>query len=287
MRSIPQAFQDKLGSGATTLCWCWKIIRKDGVVRGFTEHDSDLYFDNLLWSAGAGLNPGVIESAIGFAANTGMAAGALTQSGITADDIDRGKYDQAKIEIWRVDWLDTAQRVGIWSGEIGDITRKEHAFEAEIAGPARKLGRSFGRVFSKRCDAELGDSRCTKDISTAAFTFQANVLQVLDETQFSVASLNAPKNDWFSAGTITWVDGQNAGLTARISQYFQSGAEDVFTLGALPVKPIAIGDAMSIVAGCNKSLNHCTGKFANVLHFRGCPFMPGNDSLIAGPVQSR
>ncbi|MDQ7018069.1 MAG: DUF2163 domain-containing protein [Robiginitomaculum sp.] len=285
MRNIPQAFQDKLDSGATTLCWCWKIIRKDGVVLGFTEHDCDLYFDNLLWSAGAGLNPGVIESAIGFAANTGMAAGALTQSGISADDIDRGKYDQAKIEIWRVDWLDTAQRVGIWSGEIGDITRKEHAFEAEITGPARKLSRSFGRVFSKRCDAELGDSRCTKDIST--FTFQANVLQVLDEAQFSVASLNAPQNDWFSAGTITWIDGQNAGQTARISQYFQNGAEDVFTLAALPVKPIAVGDAMSVVAGCNKSLAHCSGKFANVLHFRGCPFMPGNDSLIAGPVQSR
>ncbi len=287
MRNIPQAFQDKLDSGATTLCWCWKIIRKDGVVLGFTEHDGDLYFDNLLWSAGTGLNPGVIESAIGFAANTGLATGVLTQSGISADDIDRGKYDQAKIEIWRVDWLDTAQRVGIWSGEIGDITRKEHAFEAEIAGPVRKLSRSFGRVFSKRCDAELGDSRCTKDISTAAFTFQANILQVLDEAQFSVASLNVPQNDWFTAGAITWIDGQNAGQTARISQYFQNGAEDVFTLAALPVKPIAIGDAISVVAGCNKSLDHCSGKFANALHFRGCPFMPGNDSLIAGPVQSR
>jgi len=142
-------------------------------------------------------------------------------------------------------------------------------------------------VFSKRCDAELGDSRCTKDISTAASTFQANVLQVLDEAQFSVVSLNAPQNDWFSAGTITWIDGQNAGLTARISQYFQNGAEDVFTLAALPIKPIAVGDVMSIAAGCNKSLDHCTMKFSNVLHFRGCPFMPGNDSLIAGPVQSR
>ncbi|PHS29589.1 MAG: beta tubulin [Robiginitomaculum sp.] len=287
MRSIPQAFQASLDSGATTLCWCWKIIRNDGVVLGFTEHDSDLYFDNLLWSAGVGLNPGIIESAIGFASNTGMATGALTQSGISADDIDRGKYDQAKIEIWRVDWQNTAQRVGIWSGEIGDITRKEHAFEAEITGQARKLNRTFGRVFSKQCDAELGDNHCTKDISSASFTFQANVSQILNVTQFSVASLNAPENDWFSAGTITWIDGQNAGQTARISQYFQSGAEDVFTLAALPVKPIAVGDAMSVAAGCNKSLDHCSGKFSNVLHFRGCPFMPGNDSLIAGPVPSR
>ncbi|PHS27667.1 MAG: beta tubulin [Robiginitomaculum sp.] len=285
MRVIPQAFQDELDSGASTLCWCWKIIRKDGVILGFTEHDSDLIFDGLTWSAGAGLIPGAIESAIGFAADTTMAAGALLQSGLSADDIDRGVYNQAAIEIWRVDWQETALRIGIWSGEIGDIKRGEHDFEAEIAGPARKLNRTFGRVFSKRCDAELADKRCTKDVSSAPFLRTALVTAISGQTQFSVAPLNAPETDWFADGTLKWLSGQNVGQRHRIAQYYQEIGEDTFTLEGAPLKPVAIGDDLEIIAGCNKSVDHCVGKFSNILNFRGCPFMPGNDALIAGPAQ--
>ncbi len=285
MRTIPQGLQDNLDSGATTLCWCWKIIRNDGVVFGFTEHDENLQFDNLLWVASAGLNPGVLESATGFTPDTGLATGALTLSGISADDIDKGKYDQAAIEIWRVDWQDTALRVGIWSGEIGDITRTEHGFEAEIAGPARRLGRNFGRVFSKLCDAELGDTRCTKDVSAVPFLRATTITRLVGSAQFAVLALNAPDTDWFSEGTVQWVDGENVGQTHRISQYFQDGAEDVFTLAELPVRPIAVGDAISVVSGCNKSIDHCVDRFSNILNFRGCPFMPGNDSIIAGPTE--
>ncbi len=287
MRAIPQGLQDKLDGGATTLCWCWKIIRNDGVVLGFTEHDSDLQFDNLVWSASAGLNPGVIENAVGFTSDSGLASGALTLSGISADDIDLGKYNQAEIEVWRVDWQDTTLRVGIWSGEIGDITRTEHGFEAEIAGSARKLGRSFGRVFSKLCDAELGDARCTKDVSASPFSRSTNVTRLVGSAQFAVASLNTAQPDWFSEGIVQWIDGQNVGQSQRISQYFQNGVEDVFTLAELPVRPIVIGDAMTVVSGCNKSIDHCIDKFSNILNFRGCPFMPGNDSIIAGPTETQ
>jgi uncharacterized phage protein (TIGR02218 family) len=287
MRAIPQTFQDQLDSGATTFCWCWKIIRSDGVILGFTEHDSDLQFDGIVWRSGASLMPGVIETAIGFSPNAGVARGALLQSGISADDIDRGKYKQAAIEIWRVNWQDTTLRVGVWSGEIGEVTRKEHAFEAEIAGPARKLNRSFGRVFSKLCDAELGDQRCTKDVSSSPFLVQSSIIQVLDVAQFSVAAFTTLEPDWFSAGTVSWINGANAGQTLRIAQYFHNGSEDVFTLAAIPAKPMAPGDAVSLLAGCNKSLDHCELKFSNTLNFQGCPFMPGNDAIIAGPVPTQ
>ncbi len=287
MRIIPQAFQDNLDGGATTLCWCWKIIRKDGVTLGFTEHDVDLSFDNLVWSAGAGLTPGVIESAIGFSSDTSVAGGALVQSGISAVDIDTGKYDQAEIEIWRVDWRDPSLRVGIWSGEVGEITRREHDFEAEIAGPARKLNRTFGRVFSKRCDAELGDARCTKDVTASPFIRQSSVVQVIGAAQFSVAALNAPESDWFADGVVIWQSGKNTQTQQRISQYFLNGMEDVFTLSELPAKPIAAGDTLSLLVGCNKSPEHCSARFSNIVNFQGCPFMPGNDAIIAGPFSAQ
>ncbi len=39
MRTIPSALQAKLDSGVTTLCRCWIVTRRDGVVLGFTDHD--------------------------------------------------------------------------------------------------------------------------------------------------------------------------------------------------------------------------------------------------------
>ncbi len=285
MRPIPQALQDELDSGATTLCWCWRIIRQDGVMLGFTEHDADLVFDGLTWKASVGLRPGVIENAVGYATDTSQASGALNAFGVSRDDIDAGKYDQAVVEIWRVDWRNPALRVGVWSGEIGAITRTEHAFEAEISGPARKLRRSFGRVFSKRCDAELGDARCTRDVSAAPFARQAVITRLAGAAQFAVAALAPPDADWFCGGTVLWQSGANAGLSARIAQYVNAGAEDVFTLAQMPARALAVGDSLLATAGCDKSLDTCSGKFANALNFRGCPFMPGNDSLIAGAVK--
>ena len=36
----PSALQTKLDSGVTTLCRCWNLTRRDGVVLGFTDHDA-------------------------------------------------------------------------------------------------------------------------------------------------------------------------------------------------------------------------------------------------------
>jgi len=44
MRILSNQFQAHLGSDVTTLCHCWKIIRKDGFIIGFTDHDQDLLF---------------------------------------------------------------------------------------------------------------------------------------------------------------------------------------------------------------------------------------------------
>lgn len=45
MKTLDPALQDHLDGGATTLAWCWKVTRRDGMVLGFTEHDRALNFD--------------------------------------------------------------------------------------------------------------------------------------------------------------------------------------------------------------------------------------------------
>ncbi|MEL7414414.1 MAG: DUF2163 domain-containing protein, partial [Pseudomonadota bacterium] len=37
MRSLDPEFAEKLAGGATKLCRCWQVVRRDGVVMGFTD----------------------------------------------------------------------------------------------------------------------------------------------------------------------------------------------------------------------------------------------------------
>jgi uncharacterized phage protein (TIGR02218 family) len=46
------------------------------------------------------------------------------------------------------------------------------------------------------------------------------------------------------------------------------------------VRPLAVGDAFVIRAGCDKRLETCRAKFANVANFRGFAHIPGQDAVI-------
>jgi uncharacterized phage protein (TIGR02218 family) len=50
---------------------------------------------------------------------------------------------------------------------------------------------------------------------------------------------------------------------------------------------IAPGDAATLTAGCDKQLGTCKAKFANVVNFRGFPYMPGNDAVLATPTATQ
>jgi hypothetical protein len=44
MKTLSPALQAHLDDGTTTLSWCWRISRADGVALGFTDHDRALSF---------------------------------------------------------------------------------------------------------------------------------------------------------------------------------------------------------------------------------------------------
>ena len=49
---------------------------------------------------------------------------------------------------------------------------------------------------------------------------------------------------------------------------------------ATPSQP---GDLFRIHPGCDKRLDTCIDRFANVLNFRGEPYIPGQDLLMSYP----
>ena len=163
MRNLSVDLKAHLENSATTLCWLWRITRADGTVLGFTDHDRNLEVDGIHYEGSSGLTPSEVDKRLGFSIDNGAVQGALSSEQISADDINSGLYENAKIDAYRVNWEDPSQSVHMSTGRLGSIRQKGEAFEAEWTGESVLLGRSVGRVFSKICDAEFEDARCGLD----------------------------------------------------------------------------------------------------------------------------
>jgi uncharacterized phage protein (TIGR02218 family) len=64
-----------------------------------------------------------VRSGSDLAVDTQDAQGVLTSDRITETDILDGRWDNASVEVWRVNWRATGQRVLMRRGAIGQIRR--------------------------------------------------------------------------------------------------------------------------------------------------------------------
>ncbi len=160
MRAFNPSLKAYLAGEVTTQCSVWRLTLRDQTQFGFTDHDTDLVIEGLVYKAQSGFDGGVHDARLGFSSDSGVVQGVLTSAQITANDISNGVYDSARIDHFRVTWMEVSQCVPINTGRLGVIRRKGDAFEAEWIGLGSRLDASTGRVFSSLCDAEFGDGRC-------------------------------------------------------------------------------------------------------------------------------
>ncbi|MGE0741063.1 MAG: DUF2163 domain-containing protein [Hyphomonadaceae bacterium] len=280
MRSIPTELAARLAGGVTTLAYVWRITRRDEAVFAFTDHDRPLTFDELTCEPMAGLRTGAIEKSAGLEVDSASLSGALSSDAISEADLARGLWDGARVDLYRVDWTDAALRLHLFAGRIGEVRRSASAFEAELRGLQAALNVPVGRVFSRFCDADLGDARCGANVETSAFRGEGVVTEIVSGATFRASGLEAFADAWFTRGRLQWIDGGESEVAAH-----RVGAEGaVIELIDAPAGALVEGAAFVVYAGCDKRIETCRAKFANTLNFRGFPHMPGNDALQAGPI---
>ncbi len=172
MRTIPSALQAKLDSGVTTLCRCWIVTRRDGVVQGFTDHDEDV----VLWVSDPSPAAPAPDSRAPRRARSSASrcrawssSGALSDDALTEADLAAGRYDAAAIEVHLVDWSEPSLRVLLNKGVLGEVRREGAAFTAELRSLAHRLAEDTGRLYTATCAADLGDARCTVDLGGGDF----------------------------------------------------------------------------------------------------------------------
>ena len=283
MRVLPAGLQEHLDSGATTLCWCWRVLRADGVTLGFTDHDHDLVFNGATFEAATGFAASDVESTVGLGVDNLDVESVLRSGTLNEDDLAAGLFDGAEVEIFRVNWQDTSQRALIRTGQLGEVTRGRHSFRAEIRGLAHELQQPKGRLYQFGCDVDLGDARCTVDLELAAFKSAGSVTQSDGARVLSVSGLDSFESDWFTRGLLTWTSGANTSLKMEVKLHTKAVGAVTIELWQLMSQPIAVGDAFSVTAGCDKQFSTCRDKFNNAVNFRGFPHIPGNDFAVSYP----
>lgn len=280
MKALPPAFQAHLDDGTTTLAWCWRITRADGVSFGFTDHDRVLSFDGTEFEPESGLTASEVRSGSDLSVDAQDAQGVLSSDRITETDIIGGRWDNATVEVWRVNWNAPGQRVLMRRGAIGQIRRGRLAFVAEVRSLAHVLGQTVGRTFQASCDATLGDGRCGVNLEAAAFEGTGAVIDVLRDRAFTASGLGGFTSGWFTFGTLDWTSSANTGRRTEVLGHDMTDGVAVLTLLEAPVRSIAGGDTFIVRAGCDKRIATCGAKFANVASFRGFPHIPGQDAVL-------
>ena len=277
MRAIPAALQAHLDTGTTTMCWCWRLTRKDGLRLGFTDHDRDLAFDGTTFEAAAGFTASEIKETIGLSVDNLEVTGALSSERLDEADLAAGLYDDAGVEIFRVNWSAPEQRVLMRKGSLGEVRHAAGAFTAEVRGLAHYLQQPSGRLFQYACDTDLGSSRCKVDLDSALYRGTGAVLSVASPRRFTASGLGAFANGWFARGLLAFTSGAAQGQRVEVRAHSALSGVVTIELWAPARLPLLPGQTFTITAGCDKDLGTCAAKFSNAVNFRGFPHMPGND----------
>lgn len=279
MKILSPEFSAHIASGATTLCWCWRIERRDGTVLGFTDHDNSVTFEGTTYEAAAGFTASDITDGLGLSVDNLEVTGALSSATLTDDDLAAGRYDEARIAIYRVNWADASQRVLMRSGSIGEVRRTGASFTAELRGLAHYLQQPTGRLLQRTCDADLGDRRCGVDLSSSAFRGEGTIVTAISARRFKVAGIHTFESRFFSRGLFAFTSGASAGLKIEVKSHTKLRAAVEIELWRDAEGAPAIGDAFIVTAGCDKRFETCKARFANTVNFRGFPSIPGNQFL--------
>lgn len=264
-------------------CWAtlWTITRKDGVVFRFTDHDQELSFLEETYLPGASsLSASARQKLEGTDAQNLDVKGAITSDSITEADLRAGKYREAVVQEFVVDWrFPWAGKFITCSYRIEETQRTGDAWTAKLAGFKIYLQQTVGDTYSKECRwKEFGGPFCGLDLAPLTQSSKTVSAVVKSRKIFNTDLIG--EDGLFDDGKITWTSGSNAGLVSEIKSFESvSGRVEL----QLPTPgDIEDSDEFTAVPGCDRLEDTCRA-YGNFNRFGGFVFIPGNDALYSTP----
>ncbi|MEY8098431.1 DUF2163 domain-containing protein [Falsihalocynthiibacter sp. S25ZX9] len=272
-----------LKSGITSVSRCWAVTRTDGISLGFTDHDENIAFDGVDFLANTGLTARALQQTTGLAVDNTEALGALNSDTIREEDIAAGRYDGAQVLAWLVNWQNPIERTLQFRGTIGELTRGDGAFQAELRGLTEALNQPQGRTYQKPCSAVLGDHSCRFNLDTAGYVTTRPVETIKNAREMFFDDFLGFDDRWFERGRFEVLSGNAKGLIGFIKNDRLTDKGRTIELWEALRLSLDSGDLVRFEAGCDKRVKTCQLKFQNFLNYQGFPDIPGEDWLMSYP----
>jgi len=279
MKSLSTGLQAHLQGGLTTLAELVKITRVDGTVIGFTTHDRDLVVEDVTYAADGSFSGGSLKQSVNLKESDYDISGILGSESISEEDIRKGLYDHAQIEVFVCNWADLSQGVlRLRKGWLGEVAVNGEGYVASLRGMHDLLQQRVGDSYTPECRYDLGDGRC--GINLAALTVSGTVTGVVSRQEFSDYT-RGEATGVFNDAILTWTSGANAGAKMEVRAWVYDALS--FTLWLPMEETIAAGDTYEVAPGCDKRFATCRARFANGANYGGFPHLPGLGKILDYP----
>lgn len=167
--------------------------------------------------------------------------------------------------------------IPIFKGDIGAATLSAGKVTIKVRGKNSRLSVNAPiNVYQPGCIHTFCDAGCT--LSSATFTTTHAVASAPSASVIQVNTL--PGAGQVKGGTLTMTSGTAAGQSANIidanlSTFFLTLSRPFYST---PVN----GDTCTIFTGCDKTIATCNTTYANLVNFRGFPFIPPPNTTAPG-----
>ncbi|MCC7546199.1 MAG: DUF2163 domain-containing protein [Burkholderiales bacterium] len=260
-----------LGSEVTTLAVCLRIECVDGLVLAVTDHDLPLTIDGLTYEPALDIT--AVTSASDMSVGNLDAEGLIDSAGITAQDIETGKYDGAAVEVFEVNWKSPQLgRLQLRRGHIGEAIPEGARWRFEVRDLVQRYTQQIVELTSITCRADLGDARCGAGLEALEVS---GIVQTVTSRRTFTDSARTEVDGYFDHGKVTFISGLNTGLSMEVKLY-QVGALELHLPMPYAIEP---GDLYEVTPGCDKLFATCRDRYGNQNNFRGEPHLPGEHAF--------
>ncbi len=277
MKTVDASLKAMLASDNTTLSTFCKIIRRDGVVSTFTDHDISVTLGGLTYSNKGAIEISPAQYGMGSMVSNLEINGLFEAGSILRSDILNRYLDYAKIEVFIADYVSPPTSLTdtsvIWlsTGKIGEIKIDNEKWIFGVRSFKQLLRQKVGFVTSKSCRYDVFDEDCQK--SPIGFKYTGFV-QSLSGKELTTDIIGA--NALIFPGGKLSIPSQ--GFFADIDSMSGSVVKLYQDIDAMGL----VGELVTITSGCDKSLSTCFNVYSNAVNFGGEPHAPTADEWQAG-----
>lgn len=204
------------------------------------------------------LTPSRIVKSEGLKADNAEVTAILSSEYFNHADLVKGRWNRARFELYAVNYEDLSLGYARkFVGYLGEVQSRpapdgSGVFTAEVRSLSQLLNQEIGEVSGPLCRARLlGDERCGLDLTD--YRHEATITAVTDDYHFTMDLAPPKANGYFDYGAIYWRTGNNQFNYGEI----KNNVGNVLTLKPLPLLTVQAGDAVTLLAGCDRTRAKC------------------------------